>query len=117
MEEKYFGWQATLLTLPVVYLVYRSYSSHLERLESARKHAQEMGDLHWRTIEALALAIDAKDETTHNHLLRVKVYATEIAKEALDSGRGVYDLVLGRGLMTREELDLALNPEAMTAPR
>ncbi len=43
--------------------------------------------------------------------------ATEIAKEALDSGRGVYDLVLGRGLMTRDELDGALNPETMTAPR
>ncbi len=42
--------------------------------------------------------------------------ATEIAKEALDSGRGVYDLVLGHGLMTREELDRALNPEAMTGP-
>lgn len=81
VEEHYLGWQATLLTIPVVYLVYRSYSLHLERLEGARKHAQEMGDLHWRTIEALALAIDAKDETTHNHLLRVKVYATEIAKE------------------------------------
>ena len=43
--------------------------------------------------------------------------STEIAKEALDSGRGVYDLVLGRGLMTREELDRALNPETMTAPK
>ena len=81
VEEQYLGWEATVLTMPVVWLVYRSYSLHLERLESARKHAQEMGDLHWRTIEALALAIDAKDETTHNHLLRVKVYATEISKE------------------------------------
>jgi len=43
--------------------------------------------------------------------------ATEIAKEALDSGRGVYDLVCDRGLMTREELDRALNPDAMTHPR
>ncbi|MEO8194579.1 MAG: aspartate ammonia-lyase [Gemmatimonadales bacterium] len=43
--------------------------------------------------------------------------ATEIAKEALDSGRGVYDLVCDRGLMTRAELDRALNPEAMTAPQ
>jgi aspartate ammonia-lyase len=40
--------------------------------------------------------------------------ATEIAKEALDSGRGVYDIVLSRDLMTRRELDWALNPEAMT---
>jgi aspartate ammonia-lyase len=40
-----------------------------------------------------------------------------IAKEALETGRGVYELVCDTGLMTREELDLLLNPEAMTAPR
>jgi len=43
--------------------------------------------------------------------------ATEIARDALDSGRGVYDLVCERGLMTREELDRALNPDTMTSPR
>jgi aspartate ammonia-lyase len=43
--------------------------------------------------------------------------ATEIAKEALETGRGVYDLVCDKGLMTREELDRALDPEAMTRPR
>jgi aspartate ammonia-lyase len=43
--------------------------------------------------------------------------STEIAKEALDSGRGVYDLVCGRGLMTRDELDRALNPETMIQPQ
>ncbi len=81
MEETYLGWEAVVLTLPVIYFVYRSYSLHLGRLDAARQHARELGDLHWRTIEALALAIDAKDETTHSHLLRVKVYATEIGKE------------------------------------
>ncbi|MBK6308509.1 MAG: aspartate ammonia-lyase [Gemmatimonadetes bacterium] len=39
--------------------------------------------------------------------------ATEIAKEALESGRGVYDIVQARGLMTREKLDEVLNPAAM----
>jgi aspartate ammonia-lyase len=43
--------------------------------------------------------------------------STEIAREALASGRGVYELVMERGLLTREQLDKALNPEAMTAPR
>ena len=43
--------------------------------------------------------------------------STEIAKEALESGRGVYDLVCEKGLMTRQELDHALNPDTMTAPR
>ena len=34
-----------------------------------------------RTIEALALAIEAKDHTTHTHLQRVRTYAIEIAKQ------------------------------------
>jgi len=40
--------------------------------------------------------------------------ATQVAKEALDSGRGVYDVVREKGLLTRQELDRLLNPEAMT---
>ena len=40
--------------------------------------------------------------------------ATEIAKHALESGRGVYDIVTERGLMTRAQLDDLLNPETMT---
>jgi putative nucleotidyltransferase with HDIG domain len=75
------GWQVTLLLLPLLYLVYRSYDLYLGRLEEEKKHVIEMADLHLRTIEALALAIDAKDDTTHDHLRRVKVYATEIGKE------------------------------------
>jgi aspartate ammonia-lyase len=43
--------------------------------------------------------------------------STAVAKEALDSGRGVYDIVLERKLLTRAELDRVLNPEAMTAPK
>jgi aspartate ammonia-lyase len=39
--------------------------------------------------------------------------ATEVARTALDSGRSVYDLVMERGLMTRAELDRALDPERM----
>jgi aspartate ammonia-lyase len=43
--------------------------------------------------------------------------STEVARDALASGRGVFELVMERGLMTREQLDHALNPEGMTAPR
>jgi aspartate ammonia-lyase len=39
--------------------------------------------------------------------------ATEVARNALDSGRSVYDLVMERGLMTRAELDRVLDPERM----
>jgi aspartate ammonia-lyase len=43
--------------------------------------------------------------------------ATEIAKESLESGRGVYEIVCDRGLMTRDELDRVLNPDTMTHPK
>ncbi len=43
--------------------------------------------------------------------------ATDIAKTALETGRGVFELVLERGLLTREQLDTILNPAAMTVPR
>jgi aspartate ammonia-lyase len=42
--------------------------------------------------------------------------ATDVARTALMSGRGVYDLVLERGLLTREALDAVLNPDNMTGP-
>ncbi len=74
-------WQTSLLTLPVVYLIYRSYRLYLGKLEDEKRHVEEMADLHMRTIEALALAIEAKDQTTHDHLQRVRVYAVEVARE------------------------------------
>src|SRR5277367_3424469 len=74
-------WQTSLLTLPVVYLIYRSYRLYLGKLEDEKRHVGEMADLHMRTIEALALAIEAKDQTTHDHLQRVRVYAIEVAKD------------------------------------
>ena len=75
------GWQYALLAFPIVYWIYRSYQTYLSRLEEQKKHAEEIAALHLRTIEALSLAIEAKDHTTHDHLRRVQVYAVEIAKD------------------------------------
>ncbi|MEE1419024.1 MAG: lyase family protein, partial [Alistipes ihumii] len=43
--------------------------------------------------------------------------STELAKTALRTGKGIYDLVLEQGLMSREELDSVLSPENMLRPR
>ncbi len=75
------GWQSAMLALPGIYIIYAAYHFYLGRLQNEKEHAQDIAALHLRTIEALALAIDAKDQTTHDHLQRVHVYATEIAKE------------------------------------
>ncbi len=74
-------WAAALVLFPLVYFIYRSYRMYVDRLEKDKKHVEEIAGLHLRTIEALALAIEAKDTTTHDHLQRVRVYATEIGKE------------------------------------
>jgi diguanylate cyclase (GGDEF)-like protein/putative nucleotidyltransferase with HDIG domain len=82
------GWQTSLLVLPLIYWVYRSYRLYLGRLENEKdrveiekRHVEEIASLNMRTIEALALAIEAKDHTTHTHLQRVRTYAVAIAKE------------------------------------
>jgi putative nucleotidyltransferase with HDIG domain len=79
--NRHIGWQSSLLVLPPIYLMYRSYRLYLGKLETEKKHAEQVSSLHLRTIEALALAIEAKDETTGEHLQRVRVYAMELAKD------------------------------------
>ena len=43
--------------------------------------------------------------------------ATEVAQEALVSGRSVYELVLEKKLLSKEKLDEILRPEVLTRPR
>jgi aspartate ammonia-lyase len=40
-----------------------------------------------------------------------------IAKEALQTGRPVYDLILEKGWLSREKLDDLLKPENMIQPK
>jgi diguanylate cyclase (GGDEF)-like protein/putative nucleotidyltransferase with HDIG domain len=69
-----------LLAASPAYAIYHSYKIYLGRLEDERRHVQEMSDLHLATIEALALAIDAKDQTAQSHIRRVQVYAAGLAR-------------------------------------
>lgn len=94
ITSSYFGWQSSLLMMPVIYVIYRSHTLYVTRIEEAKKraqeqqaHAEEVAALHRRTIETLALAIEAKDQTTADHLERVEVYAVEVGRElSLTSG-------------------------------
>ncbi len=121
--DRYVGWQTALLIVPGVYLIYRSYNLYLARMEDERKHAGELASLHLRTIEALALAIEAKDHTTHDHLARVQIYAVEIGRslgladfdlEALRAASLLHDIgklavpehiISKPGRLTREEFE------------
>ena len=56
-----FNWETSLLFVPAIYVIYRSYRLYLGKLEDEKRHVEEIANLHLRTIEALALAIEAKD--------------------------------------------------------
>src|SRR6266568_187004 len=79
--SRYISWQFAILVFPIVYWMYRSYRTYLNRLEAEKEHAKQIANLHLRTIEALSLAIEAKDHTTHSHLRRVQVYALAIGND------------------------------------
>jgi diguanylate cyclase (GGDEF)-like protein/putative nucleotidyltransferase with HDIG domain len=72
-------WLIPLAAAPL-YLTYRSYKVYLGRIEDEQRHVSEMSDLHLATIEALALAIDAKDQTSQTHIRRVQMYAASLAR-------------------------------------
>lgn len=58
--------------IAVAYLIYRS---SVKRLQEKTHEAEELSRVHLATAEALATAIDAKDQTTHCHVRRVQIYA------------------------------------------
>ncbi len=72
-------WLAPLAFAPL-YLTYRTYKVYMGRIEDEQRHVEETSDLHLATIEALARAIDAKDQTAHTHIRRVQIYAAGLAR-------------------------------------
>ena len=61
-------------------VLFFTYKWSMERVEKAEKHLAELKGTFLRTIEALALAIDAKDQVTHGHIRRVQRYTMALAE-------------------------------------
>jgi len=74
------GYWLAPLTFAPVYLTYRTYKVYMGRIEDEQRHVRETSDLHLATIEALARAIDAKDQTAQTHIRRVQAYAAGLAR-------------------------------------
>jgi putative nucleotidyltransferase with HDIG domain len=71
---------ALIVVLPLIAIVHLTLRASFGRLEDANRHLGEVDRLYHSTIETLAMAIDAKDDVTHNHVRRVQAYATGMAK-------------------------------------
>jgi len=97
-----------ILLAPLGWVVYQNHATTVARTEEKQQHIDELqvgkehlADLYLATIKSLALAIDAKDQYTHQHILRVQHYAVAIAGhmgitgielEAINNGALLHDI-------------------------
>ncbi len=114
-------WPLLLVLTPVAYLTYSAYAVYAGRAAERQSHIESLADLYLGTIRSLAVAIDAKDQRSHQHIVRVQRSAVATARhmglsadlvEAVNTGTllkdigklGVPDYVLLKtGELTGEE--------------
>lgn len=88
-----------ILIIVLVHLLFRFNQKRLDEVSHAQaekvRYVEEIAELHMNTIESLAIAIDAKDQTTHGHVRRTQIYATEMGKLLKVSGPQLRALVAG----------------------
>ncbi|HEX7530514.1 MAG TPA: HD domain-containing phosphohydrolase, partial [Pyrinomonadaceae bacterium] len=75
LAVSHLGWAYVLLSVPIIAATFWTYKIYFERVNAKTREAEELSRLHLATVEALATAIDAKDQTTHFHVRRVQIYA------------------------------------------
>jgi putative nucleotidyltransferase with HDIG domain len=68
-----------LLMMPLLVVIYLTYRSSTKRVEAEQQKNLELNRVFLSTIEALAMAIDAKDQVTHGHIRRVQRYTMALA--------------------------------------
>jgi len=92
--------------------------------ESIEMLKNGMGTLKYRCVDGITANVDRCRElvrgsiglvTALNPVLGYEI-CSALAKEALESGRGLYELVLERNLLSEDELERILAPENMIGP-
>jgi diguanylate cyclase (GGDEF)-like protein/putative nucleotidyltransferase with HDIG domain len=90
-----------LLVLPVPIIIYYTFKTYKEKLGEQEHHYQELTGIYDSILEMLAMAIDAKDDVTHDHIQRVKLFARRMGEavglsgleiEALNAGALLHDI-------------------------
>jgi diguanylate cyclase (GGDEF)-like protein/putative nucleotidyltransferase with HDIG domain len=90
-----------LLFVPVAAVTLATCKFYFARVQKQTRAMARLARLHLATVEALATAIDAKDQTTHCHVRRVQLYAAGMGRvlrmmdeeiEALRAGALLHDI-------------------------
>ena len=96
-----YGVSSLLAAGPLVAIIFATCHLYFKQSDERTKATEHISRIHLATVEALATAIDAKDEITHDHVYRVQVYACGLARhfglsdleiEALKAGALLHDV-------------------------
>jgi len=101
LAVKNYGVGSLLAAGPFVAVIFATCHFYFKQADERAKTSERISRLHLATVEALATAIDAKDQITHDHVYRVQVYAAGLARhfgltaleiEALKAGALLHDV-------------------------
>jgi putative nucleotidyltransferase with HDIG domain len=70
---------ALILLVPLPLILHTLFRKSMRHAEERIAHLNKVNSLYHSTIEALAHAIDAKDQVTHGHIRRVQRYSAHLA--------------------------------------
>ena len=96
-----YGVATLLAAVPLIGVIFAACHFYFKQADERAKASDSISRMHLATVEALATAIDAKDEITHDHVYRVRVYACGLARhfglseleiEALKAGALLHDV-------------------------
>lgn len=97
----HFGIEFGFVLLPMAIAANVAYKIHTRSLEQKTKEIMEASRIHLATVEALATAIDARDQVGVGHVRRTQIYAVGIGKllnlsdgeiDALRTGALLHDI-------------------------
>jgi diguanylate cyclase (GGDEF)-like protein/putative nucleotidyltransferase with HDIG domain len=97
----YFGIAFSLVILPITVGGHLAYQFHNRRLAQKTREISDASRIHLATVEALATAIDARDQVGVGHVRRTQIYAIGIGKilglteneiDALRTGALLHDI-------------------------
>lgn len=71
----YFGSAFGLVVVPLTIFAHLAHRIHLRRLEQKTREIADASRVHLATVEALATAIDARDQVGVGHVRRTQIYA------------------------------------------
>jgi diguanylate cyclase (GGDEF)-like protein/putative nucleotidyltransferase with HDIG domain len=99
------------VSILATYLIYRGVRT---RLQAKTNEIEALSQLHLATAEALATAIDAKDQTTHCHVRRVQIYAAGMGEVFGLSANEI--AALKAGALLHDIGKLAVPPHILNKP-